>query len=494
MLFNSIDFLFFFPIVVLIYFILPQKVKNFWLLIASYYFYMSWNAKYGLLLLFCTFITYASSLVVQNIRECSRENEKIKWVLILSLVIIFGILFYYKYTDFMLMNLVRIVEKVGVQVTIPTVDIVLPVGISFFTFQAAGYLIDVYRGDIYAEKNFFRYALFVSFFPQLVAGPIERSKNLLKQLDKAYRFDYERMREGILIMLWGFFQKMVIADRIAIFVDGVFSIHEELSGSIIMAATVLFAFQIYGDFSGYSTIALGAAKILGFDLIDNFNSPYFAVNSQDFWKRWHVSLNTWFVDYVYIPLGGSRKGKFIQNINIMIVFLLSGLWHGAGWHYVVWGGLNGLYQVIRNITLPIRIKMIDIFKINVHTTSHKIIQMISTFIMIDFAWLFFRVSSLSGALGIVHKFIFDFQREAVFSEAIYQYGIEETEFTFLIITLLVLMIVDGMKYKGICVRKWIIKQNWWFRVMVIVGGTLLIAVTGIWGFAYDAQSFIYFQF
>lgn len=248
------------------------------------------------------------------------------------------ILFFFKYFDFVISNINSILYTLNIEIFEPAFDVILPVGISFYIFQAIGYIIDVYRGEIRAEKNFFKYALFVSFFPQLVAGPIERSKNLLHQIDVPQKFSFERMREGLLVMLWGYFLKIVIADRIAIFVDKVYGNYMLYEGIYLSVASILFAFQIYCDFAGYSIIAIGVAKILGFQLMENFNAPYLAQSVSDFWRRWHISLSSWFRDYVYIPLGGNRRGKGKRYVNLLVVFIISGLWHGANWNFVVWGG------------------------------------------------------------------------------------------------------------------------------------------------------------
>lgn len=342
MLFNSIDFLIFLPIVVLIYFILPAKIKQMWLLTASYYFYMCWNAKYALLILTSTIITYCSGLFLEKAKNLETEQkvkERYKKIIVaFSVISNLGILFYFKYTNFALEIVTAFLSGINIEITVPVFDIMLPVGISFYTFQALSYTIDVYRDDIYAEKNFLRYALFVSFFPQLVAGPIERSKNLLKQLAEPKKFKFENMREGLLLMLWGFFLKIVLADRIAIFVDTVYGDFETFSGYYLVVATMLFAVQIYCDFSGYSTIAMGTAKILDITLMENFDAPYLSASVAEFWRKWHISLTSWFKDYLYIPLGGSRKGKLRKYINKLIVFLVSGLWHGAQGSYILWGG------------------------------------------------------------------------------------------------------------------------------------------------------------
>ena len=349
MLFNSVNFLLFFPMVVLICFILPKQVRHFWLLLASYYFYMCWNAKYVLLLLFSTCITYISGRVLGRINSHAETQQSIrmkKTVVFGSLLLNLGLLFWFKYINFTISCLVKIFSVVNVEITLPSFDIVLPVGISFFTFQALSYTMDVYRGDIYPEKNFFKYALFVSFFPQLVAGPIERSKHLLKQLSVPNVFDFNRALNGFLLMLWGFFLKIVLADRIAIFVDTIYENYEKYPGAYLLIATILFALQIYCDFAGYSTIAIGASEILGISLMENFDAPYLSTSVGQFWRRWHISLTSWFKDYLYIPLGGNRKSKIGGYINLLVVFLLTGIWHGAAWTFIIWGLLNGILRIL----------------------------------------------------------------------------------------------------------------------------------------------------
>ena len=290
MLFNSLSFLIFFPIVVLLYFILPQKLKNYWLLAASYYFYMCWNAKYALLILFSTVVTYASGLLMARTETGSlqpkQKQMRKKWVVAASFVLNLAILFFYKYFNFAMDGLQKVLGAAGIALHIPTFDVLLPVGISFYTFQALSYTMDVYRGEIEAEKNFFQYALFVSFFPQLVAGPIERSKNLLEQLAEPKKFQFERARDGLLLMLWGFFLKIVLADRIAIFVDTVYGQYTQFTGWYLTVATILFAFQIYCDFMGYSVIAMGASQILGIRLMENFRAPYLNTSVASFWRDW----------------------------------------------------------------------------------------------------------------------------------------------------------------------------------------------------------------
>ena len=333
MLFNSLHFLVFFPTIVLIYLMIPRKLRCGWMLAASYYFYISWNPTYAVLIAFSTVSTFFTGIVLGKAREKKSKNI----CLAISFVINLGILFFFKYFDFALENVNRVLGVLNIEVIEKSFDVLLPVGISFYTFQALGYTVDVYREDIEPEKNLIRYALFVSFFPQLVAGPIERSENLLLQIQSADKKDLwnpERIRDGLLLMLWGFFQKLMIADRAAIAVNAVYNQYQVFGGGEIVLATVLFAFQIYCDFDAYTNIARGAARVCGFELMANFKQPYFATNIADFWRRWHISLSSWFRDYLYIPLGGSRVSKIRNWMNLMITFLVSGAWHGASWHFM----------------------------------------------------------------------------------------------------------------------------------------------------------------
>ena len=491
MLFNSFNFLLFFPIVVFCYFLIPNRLKHLWLLAASYYFYMSWNAKYGLLILFCTLCTYLCSLLIEN----SRTNpRKTKIYVAVCITIALGLLAYYKYTGFALSTLERVLHKIGILWEMPTVDIVLPVGISFFTFQAISYVIDVYRGDVYAEKNFFRYALFVSFFPQLVAGPIERSKNLLKQLANPQKFSFENAREGILLMIWGYFLKMVIADRAAILVNAIYADAFSYRGWYMIVASVLFAVQIYCDFSGYSIIAMGAAKVLGIQLMENFDAPYFSQSVSEFWRRWHISLTSWFKDYLYIPLGGSRKGLLRKHINRIIVFLVSGLWHGAQWSFVIWGGLNGFYQVAGDILMPLRNKVIQVLHINPDSLGHKLYKITVTNCLICLALVFFRSNSISEAIRIVYGMLTVHNPWILMDGSLYALGLDQRNFLLLLLSIGLLFFADFCKTRGIVLRDIIIRQDYWIRWLIISLSISGILLFGIWGTSYDATNFIYFQF
>lgn len=355
-------------------------------------------------------------------------------------------------------------------------------------------MIDVYRDDINAEKNFFRYALFVSFFPQLVAGPIERSQNLLTQLAQKHKPNFEQMRDGLLLMLWGFFLKIVLADRIAIFVDTIYGDINKYGGWYLIVATVLFAVQIYCDFAGYSTIATGASEILGIRLMENFNAPYFSQSVSEFWRRWHISLSSWFRDYVYVPLGGNRKGTLRKYVNIMIVFLVSGLWHGAGWSYVAWGGLNGAYQVIGSVLKPFRDKTVAILGLHRDSFAHKMAKTFFTFVLVCFTWIFFRAFRFLDAFKIIKSIIKVRNPWILFDGSLYKCGLVQKEFSMMLFCIAILFVADFLKIRGVKIREQIAKQDFWFRWLAVAGAALFILIFGVWGGNYDAKSFIYFQF
>lgn len=498
MLFNSVEFIIFFPLVILIYFLIPVKVKQLWLLVASLFFYMCWNVKYVMLLATSILITYFSGLLIEKAGRVDLPAERAdrikKYIVAGSFISNLGILFVFKYFNFAMSCVATALSWLNMDYHVPQVDLLLPVGISFYTFQALSYTMDVYRGDIYAEKNLMKYALFVSFFPQLVAGPIERSKNLLIQLDTPQRFNFEKARDGFLLMLWGYFLKIVLADRIAIFVDAVYTDYTKYNGYYIIVATVLFAFQIYCDFAGYSTIAIGAARILGIEIMDNFNAPYLSTSVAGFWRNWHISLTSWFKDYLYIPLGGSRCGKTRKWVNIMIVFLVSGLWHGADLSYVAWGGLNGLFQLCGEWLRPVREKTVKALKLNTRSMGHKLLRIMCTFALVDFSWLFFRAPGIKEA-GRIMRSMFMLNNPWVFFDgSLYECGLSLSDFWLMIVCIGILIFSDICRHRDICIRRIIICQDYWFRSLFIAGSVLIILLLGIWGTGYDANSFIYFQF
>ena len=485
MLFNSIDFLLFFPLVTAVYFFLPHRARWVWLLAASYYFYMCWNVKYALLIALSTLITYASGLLIH-------WRRKRLWVL-LSFASNLAILFFFKYFGFFLDNLTAALALVGVAFKRPAFDVILPVGISFYTFQALSYTMDVYRGEVEPERNPFRYALFVSFFPQLVAGPIERSKNLLGQLYERHDFDPDRARDGMLLMLWGMFEKIVIADRLALLVDYVYDHYAQLPGATIVLATVFFAFQIYCDFGGYSHIAIGAAQVMGFTLMENFRRPYLAQSAAEFWRRWHISLSTWFRDYLYIPMGGSRRGAFRKYLNTMVTFLVSGLWHGANWSFVVWGGLNGAYQVAGALLRPARESFSRALGVRRERPLWTALRPLFTFCLVDFAWLFFRAPSFSAARGMILHAVRHFELSALPGQ-LFALDLDAPNFLAALFFLGVLLAADLLQERYGPLRPYITRRALPVRWTLYLCAVLTVLIFGIYGPGYNARAFTYFQF
>ena len=500
MQFNSLHFLIFFPVVVLIYFVIPAKVRYIWLLLASYYFYMSWNPAYALLIAFSTLITYLCSLVIDSLRGDLLKGSPVlrKVMLAIGLCSNLAILFVFKYYNFAAATVDSVVNALGGEPPGSTVDVILPVGISFYTFQALGYMIDVYRGDTPVEKNPFRYALFVSFFPQLVAGPIERSGNLLTQLrnaDKLRLPDHERIVRGFSLMVWGYFLKVVVADRAAVIADTVFDSWWRFDSFGLIAGAVFFAVQIYCDFASYSTIAIGAARIMGFELMDNFNTPYFAGSVKDFWRSWHISLSTWFRDYVYIPLGGNRKGRARKYLNLMLTQLLSGLWHGADWTYVVWGGIHGVYQLAGDLTKKPREKLCSRLGVRTGAVSCRLLQTALTFVYVTFAWIFFRAPSIGIALDYIKRIVTRVDLWSLTDGSVYSLGLERQQMNILLVSILALIVVDVIRYRrGKRFEELFENQNVWARPLVLAALVLVIIIFGAYGMNFDPQQFIYFQF
>ncbi len=484
--FNSLIYLCFLALNVIIYYVLPSKLRNYQLLAASYFFYMCWSPKYSLLMLLSTFITYICGLLVDR----SALGKRKLW-LVLSFVSNLAILFFFKYFNFSAYVITRALNFAGMSLQPTTLSVLLPVGISFYTFQALGYTVDVYRKDIQAERNFADYALFVSFFPQLVAGPIERSGNIFHQLKEYHPFRLENIRDGVMPILWGLFKKMVLADNLAVVVNTVYNAPSDHSGGEFIIATVAFAIQIYCDFSAYSDIARGSAKMLGFDLMQNFRCPYMAVSIQDFWRRWHISLSSWFKDYLYFPLGGSRCSKARNYLNIMIVFTVSGLWHGAAMTFVVWGLLNGLYQVVSKIIDPLRKKVFAILHIKNDAWWLHILRVVITFCLTCVAWVFFRANTLSDAmyilrkaLGVIlHGFTADFATS---------FSLSVSALVMTLIFTLILLVSDWFiseKRLAEKVNRYILPRYAVYFILIAV-----IFLFGSYGTGYDPQDFVYFQF
>ena len=491
MLFNSTEFMIFFPITLILYWIFPKKYRYICLFIASYTFYMFWNPKYAMLMGTSTVVTFLSGVLI----------EKLKYkrtVVAFSFIINLAILIFFKYFDFLLQNINIVLSALNIQLINKPFDVILPVGISFYTFQALSYTIDVYRGEIKSEKNIIKYALFVSFFPQLVAGPIERSNNLLIQienLEKVKRFDYERITEGLTLMLFGYFQKMVIADRAAILVDTVFNGYYEYNSMALILAAIFFAIQIYCDFGSYSLIAIGTAKVMGINLMENFNTPYFARSVKEFWGRWHISLSTWFRDYLYIPLGGNRCSNIRKSFNILVTFLVSGLWHGANFTFIAWGAIHGIFHIIEEQLKPIKEKYLNKFKIKTNAFSFALIEIIITFIIVDLAWIFFRAETIHDAIHYIQRIFTRIDLWTLFDGTLYGLGLSIFEMNILIIALFILIAFDLVKYiRKESIFEFLNKQNLYFRWFVMLFLIFYIIVYGKYGAGFDPKQFIYFQF
>ena len=383
----------FFPIVTILYYVIPFRYRWAFLLLASYYFYMNWEPAYGLLILFSTTVTFVSARQIDR-RSASKKAKKI-WITV-SLILNFTLLAYFKYFNFLAQSITNLMDTLGISITIPLSPFLLPVGISFYIFQAVGYTIDVYRGKVAAQRHFGKYALFVSYFPQLVAGPIERSQNLLPQFEQYHTFKFVNFWRGARLMIIGFFMKLVVADRLSIYVDVVYNNSDKHSSYSLILATVLFSFQIYCDFAGYSAIAIGAARMMGYKLMTNFRRPYLSRSISQFWRRWHISLSTWFKDYLYISLGGNRVSTIRLYLNLLVTFTISGLWHGANWTFVIWGSLNGFYLIAENMTR----------KTGIVARPGRIISLIEVlyvFLLINLAWVFFRSATIEQAVTILSQ-------------------------------------------------------------------------------------------
>ena len=392
MLFNSFTFILFFPIAALLYYVLPHKLRGTYLLLVSYGFYMNWNPTYALLLAGITLVSYFSALGMSRLSRLENKESQSKKVLVASIVLCLLPLIVFKYFNFINGSVFALLQAFGMRIPMPDFKWLLPVGISFFTFKVISYLVDVYKGRIEPERNLGIYALYVSFFVDLAAGPIDRAEKLIPQLKTKHNFVPEQVVKGLRLMLWGYFMKVVVADRLTLYVDPVFNHLDSHSGISVLLAAVFFSIQIYCDFGGYSFIAIGCGKVMGFDLMTNFERPYMATSVTDFWRRWHISLSTWFRDYVYIPLGGNRCSKLRNRINLLVTFTVSGLWHGANWTFVIWGFLNGVFQVFGKMWKKSGSKQ------KVYKGSERAWNIFITFVLMTVAWTFFRANNVEDAI------------------------------------------------------------------------------------------------
>jgi len=479
MLFNSLEFLVFFPIVIALYFALPHRFRWVMLLLASYYFYMCWNYTYVVLIVSTTVINYIAGIGIARSRSAFIRS----FYLVMGLVTSLGILFFYKYFNFFGGSLNSLFAHFNIFYRVPAYNVLLPVGISFYTFQTLSYTIDVYKNQKTPEYHFGIFALYVSFFPQLVAGPIERSTNLLPQFFEKHKFNYSRVRDGIYIMVWGFFKKVVIADRLSEYVNLVYGDPAGYGSLQLLLGTVFFAIQIYCDFSGYSDIAIGTAKIMGFSLMKNFNRPYFARSISEFWHRWHISLSTWFRDYLYIPLGGKRVVKTRWYFNLFITFLISGLWHGANWTFLIWGALHGFYMIFAIWTKNIRQAINNRTGISRLPGLEHFIQVVVTIVLSWFAWIFFRANSLQDAFLIIER-LFEFAPGSKLNLFYFP-----TDFYAAVSTLILLFIIELLEERyGLWEKLQRIPKTFKWVLLILV--ILSVFILGKW----EDIDFLYFQF
>lgn len=489
MLFNSLDFAIFFPVVFVFYWIVAKNktARNVFLLAASYFFYGWWDWRFLFLIVISSLVDY---VVGHQLSQTSIYKRR-KLLLGLSLLVNLGFLCYFKYTNFFIETFVDSFRLFGKNIEVSTLNIILPVGISFYTFQTLSYTIDVYRNQLKPTKDILSFFAFVAFFPQLVAGPIERASHLLPQFYKTYRFNYELVKSGLLLMAFGLFKKMVIADRVAILVNQVYNNPSEYHGYETILATVFFAFQIYCDFSGYSDIAIGIGRTMGFDLMKNFDSPYFSKSITEFWRRWHISLSTWFRDYVYIPLGGNRKGEARTYFNLFAVFLISGLWHGAAMTFLIWGAIHGLIIMLEKALFPFRTYTYNTLSVNRNSFSNKLIFAGFTFFIVCISWVFFRANSLKDAFHIISNSLVD-NYEGLYYGGLFKLGLDKVEFYVAILAIAVLLMFDLFHKKKAAI-KWLSSQNMVFRYFVYVCIVFVILIFGVYGDMAPTE-FIYFQF
>jgi D-alanyl-lipoteichoic acid acyltransferase DltB (MBOAT superfamily) len=478
MLFNSLDFALFFPVVVMLYFALPTKARTPLLLVASCVFYMAFIPSYILILGLTIVIDYVAGIWLE-----SAVGRQRRWILGTSIVATCAVLFVFKYFYFFTDTFIGVAGLAGWTLQSPALAMVLPIGLSFHTFQSLSYVVEVYHGRQKAERNFMTYATFVMFFPQLVAGPIERPQNLLHQFYERHTFDYERITSGLKRMAWGFFKKLVVADRLALYVNDVYSAPTQFNGLQLTIATVFFAYQIYCDFSAYSDIAIGTARVMGFQLMENFRSPYHARSIAEFWQRWHISLSTWFRDYLYIPLGGNRVSVPRWYFNVMVTFAVSGLWHGAAWTFVVWGALNGLYLVIGLITKDARAQLWRAVGLEAGP-ARAVIGVSTTFALTCVAWVFFRAGSVADAIYILGHFWQGWDVSAIRTETFLM-----RQMPVALASVLLLEAVEWWHRRHSLTRALSVRTMP-IRWAVYTGAVVVVVLFGI----FRESQFIYFQF
>ncbi len=479
----SLTFLGFMVLVFLGYFISPMKFRPYTLLVANLFFY----ACFGLKAFFFLFATVLTSFFASHAIGRSTDTKK-KAILSIAIVLNIGLLLIVKYLNYSLNLAFGLFDLQA-----PVFSIIVPLGIAFYTMQAVSYCVDVYRGKYQAETNFVRYLLYMSYFPIIMQGPISRYDQLAHQLTTPHKFSYDRMKSGLSLALYGLFKKMVIADRAALLVNQVFGNYEAYSGIPIVIAALMYTVQIYADFSGCVDICRGVSEVLGIRLEDNFKHPYFAVSIKDFWRRWHCSLSSWFRDYIYIPLGGSRKGRFRKYVNITVVFLASGLWHGVGLQFIAWGLLHAAYQIIGDLTSSPRQKLYIYAQTDTSSFSFRLGQQMLTIGMVTLAWIFFRAESLSAALSMLMSIFKGLNVWNLTDGTLLSLGMDSKDWDVLLLSIGVLLVVSILQQRG-SVRERLQKQTSWFRYCIYILAVLTVLIFGVYGPGYDVSQFIYMQF
>ena len=489
MFFNSFSYALFLTIVFVIYWALPGKYRWICLLGVSYYFYTSFGVKYVLLLVATTIISYFGALLIEK-----ADNRRWKKTILVGNVVVFvGALVAFKYLNFLSETICGLLGVFSIKLSAPAIRLMIPVGISFYIFQSLGYVIDVYNDRIKAEHHLGYYALFVSFFPQITSGPIGRADKLLPQYKNEPLFDSSKARMGLAYIIVGLYKKLVVGDLLVPYIDKAFTSYADFSGGgALLIGAIFFAIQIYCDFSGYSDMAIGSAKVLGIDFVENFRSPYLATSLKDFWRRWHISLSTWFRDYLYIPLGGSRCATWRRDCNLVITFLISGAWHGANWTYIVWGGLHGLGQVIENHLKTVFVKAYDISKNRILLCVRRVLNTIVVFIYCTFAWIFFRADTIQGAL----KYIVNIPRGCTHVGDYIKRGIGDLgilgniRMVYILMVICILAVVDILNHDGRMYEK-LMKLPVIPRILIcscFAAFTCIFAQKGV------AAEFVYVQF
>ena len=485
MSFHSLGFVLFFPCCCLLYYCLPLRARPAGLLAASCVFYLCCDLRCAVLL---AAVTLASYWLGRGLGRCSAPARR-RLLLAAGVVGAAGVLAVFKYAGFALQTLADLLHLLGIPFAPPAFQLMLPVGLSFYTFQIIGYLVDVYRGTIPAERDFVAYALFVGFFAHILSGPIARGGQLLPQLRAPARFDPAGVRDGLLLMLWGYFEKLVVADRAALVADTVYADYAAFGGVERLLAAVLYSLQLYADFAGYSHIALGGAQVLGIRLAENFRQPYLACSIREFWGRWHISLSSWLKEYLYIPLGGSRKGRLRQYANLLTTFLVSGLWHGADWHFVLWGGLHALYQIAARLSAPLR-RRINLGRGEMAAWARRL----CTFSLVTLAWVFFRADSVGQALSFLGGIAGWFDPWVLTDGTLLTLGLDGWGWFVLFCAALLLLAVDCLHERGVHLRPALARQPLPYRWAVYYAAVFAVLIFGVWGPGYSAASFVYFQF